>query len=124
MTSLCRDLGIDLQIRLLTDSSTSKAIISRRGLGKVRHIDTSELWLQQKISDKELISIKIKNIFNVSDLATKPQDAATIAYLMELLDHHFEDGRSSVAPQLDLVNSNNGLKPYLLSMLVIGDLCV
>ena len=38
--SLLEDLGISLKIRVLTDATTGKAIASRRGLGKVRHIAT------------------------------------------------------------------------------------
>ena len=48
MRSLLQDLGVQLQTKLLTDSSTSTSITTRRGLGNVRHIDTHELWLQEK----------------------------------------------------------------------------
>ena len=40
--SLLNDLGLDLDIRAFTDATTGKAIASRRGLGKVRHIATNE----------------------------------------------------------------------------------
>ena len=47
--ALLEDLGITLKIRVLTDATTGKAIASRRGLGKVRHIATHELWIQDKV---------------------------------------------------------------------------
>ena len=80
----------------------------------MRHIATNELWLQEKIRDGDVIPIKIKNIFNVSDLLTKPQPLETITSLMELLDHRFEDGRSAAAPDLNALEDNNGLAPMLL----------
>lgn len=43
--SMLMDLGVTLGIRLHTDASAAKGIASRRGLGKVRHIDVSQLWL-------------------------------------------------------------------------------
>ena len=55
----------------------------------------------------------------MSDLATKPQDAAPIPYLMEMLDHYYENDKSPVAPQLDLVDGDTGLKPYIVYLLGI-----
>lgn len=52
LRSLLRELGIDLQIRILTDSNTSKAMIMRRGLGNIKHIATNELWLQQHVAEQ------------------------------------------------------------------------
>ena len=117
LRSLLKDLGVRVDIRLFTDSSTSKAITMRTGLGKLRHISTNELWLQQKIKDKELVHQKIKNIYNSSDLLTKPQDPTTIRSHMELMDHHFSSGRSTVAPDLNNIDDLNGAAYYLFYLL-------
>ena len=45
---LC-DFGCNLSVVLHTDSIAAKGIGSRRGLGKVRHIELSPLWLQDKL---------------------------------------------------------------------------
>ena len=42
------DMGVNMKIRLRTDASAAKGIASRRGLGKVRHIEVHQLWLQKK----------------------------------------------------------------------------
>ena len=39
--ALLEDLGVKVRIRLITEASTGKAIADRRGLGKIRHLDTS-----------------------------------------------------------------------------------
>ena len=75
---------------------------------------------KKKIHEKDVIPVGIKNIYNISDMNTKPQDASTIAYLLELLDHFFENGRSPVAPNLDCIDDNNGLKPYLMMLLGVN----
>ena len=55
------DMGIVIapQMTLSTDSSTAKAIASRRGLGKVRHIDVEELWIQERVHRGEVLLKKI-----------------------------------------------------------------
>ena len=47
--SIMRDLGIKTTIQLLTDASAAKGIANRMGLGKVRHIEVTQLWLQQNL---------------------------------------------------------------------------
>ncbi len=54
--SILRDLGVELRIRVHTDASAAKGIASRRGLGKVRHIEVNQLWLQDKVGRGKLKS--------------------------------------------------------------------
>ena len=114
MRSMMRDMGVDMNIRLLTDSSTAKASIARKGLGNVRHIDTNELWLQERMRNGDMHHVKIKNVLNVADLLAKHQPKETIDNLMELLDHKIEEGRSMVAPTLNAFDDNNLLVPQAL----------
>ena len=44
--SILEDLGIARKIRLSEDSSAAKGIADRTGLGKVRHIEVNQLWIQ------------------------------------------------------------------------------
>ena len=69
--SLLLDLGIDLQLRVITDATTGLAIASRRGHGKVRHIATHELWIQDHVLRGRILIVKIKNNFNSADLFAK-----------------------------------------------------
>ena len=47
--SLLHDLGIDMALRIWTDSTATIGICLRQVLGKLRRIDTRSLWLQQKL---------------------------------------------------------------------------
>ena len=46
--SLCADLGIVVDINLFSDATAAIGITKRRGLGKIRHLHTSDLWVQEK----------------------------------------------------------------------------
>ena len=46
MQSMMADLGVTTHVRIWTDSNAAKAIASRRGLGKTRHVELRYLWLQ------------------------------------------------------------------------------
>ena len=87
MKARMADLGVQVRIRLLTDASTGKAIAARRGLGKIRHLDVAQLWVQQMVNDGTLQVIKIKNDFNSADLFTKHLDRTTMDKCLELLGH-------------------------------------
>ena len=49
----------------------SLAIGSRRGLGKVKHIDTIFLWVQEKVTSGAITLGKIHNSLNFADILTK-----------------------------------------------------
>ena len=72
--SLMKDLGIDLKIRIWTDSSAAKSVASRTGIGKLRHLDVKMLWVQQKVRSRALYMRKIKGTDNPADLMTKPKE--------------------------------------------------
>ena len=103
LQALMKDLNVIGNIKVLTDASTGKAIASRRGLGRVRHIDVSHLWIQEKITNGSMELTKIKNTFNPSDMMTKHLGEAEMSQCMELIDCHFSDGRSPLAPGLNII---------------------
>ena len=48
MRALHKDIGFDLPLRLWTDISAAVGIYSRQGLGKLRHLECTSLWVQQR----------------------------------------------------------------------------
>ena len=121
LQSLLRDLGVRLDLKLFTDSSTAKAIIQRTGLGKIRHLDANELWRQQKAKDREIVHQNIKHVLNVADILTKAQDLETIRGIMELMGHRHGCGRSMVAPDLNNIDDVNTVASYVFHK--HGQLC-
>jgi hypothetical protein len=65
------DFGVSLDINLLTDASSAKGIAMRIGLGKIRHLETSQLWLQSKVANGSVTITKISGKDNISDVLTK-----------------------------------------------------
>ena len=44
------DLGFKVGLEVITDASAAKAIASRLGLGKTRHISVHYLWVHERVS--------------------------------------------------------------------------
>ena len=65
------DLGLKMAVRAWADSTATMSICSRRSLGKLRHIDTQCLWIQQKVRRKDMELRKIRGDMNPADLFTK-----------------------------------------------------
>ena len=72
LQSLAVDLGWQFKIRLWTDSSSCKAVASRRGLGKIRHMEIKYLWLKEAVRRHRLVMKKIPGKENAADILTKP----------------------------------------------------
>ena len=69
--ALLLDLGLGLPLRIWTDSSATMGICNRQGLGKLRHVDTRSLWLQQRVRDNSFELRKVRGEVNPADLFTK-----------------------------------------------------
>ena len=93
-------LGEDVRIRLYTDSAAALGIIGRRGLGKVRHLETGYLWLQDLVAKKKIGVAKVKGTDNPADLGTKYLRSEDVDKHLRFLRYYKEDGRSIVVPSI------------------------
>ena len=99
--SLLRDLGHTLPVRVWTDSTATIGICGRQGLGKLRHIDTHYLWVQQRVRDRSIELLKVRGEENPADLFTKHLTGRDrIHKLLELFGCVYRGGRPEAAPRL------------------------
>ena len=71
MQNIAKDLSIYYDIHLYTDSSAAMGMVGRKGMGKVRHIEVGELWIQDAVRNKVLTVNKVKGDDNPADILTK-----------------------------------------------------
>ena len=71
MQSMMADLGVTTHVRVWTDSNAVKAIVSRRGLGKTRHVELRYLWLQDVTKSGRVKMRRIPGEQNLADHLTK-----------------------------------------------------
>ena len=78
--SLAADLGITFEcaISIKSDASAAIGISSRVGIGKVRHIEVTQLWVQEKVASGEIVIEKVATEDNLADALTKAVDAQII----------------------------------------------
>ena len=73
--TVAREIGLLLSssvpISLFTDSSAARSFVSRRGLGRMRHVATRELWLQEEVLSRRMVVNKVHGEVNPADLLTK-----------------------------------------------------
>ena len=84
----------------MADASAALGIIGRTGLGKLRHIDTSYLWLQQDSIKKKLKMNKVPGTENPADMNTKGLSGDEIAKYTKMLNMKYEEGRAELAPEV------------------------
>ena len=71
MQSMMADYGVTTQVRVWTDSNAAKAIASRRGLGKTRHVELRYLWLQEMTKSGRVKTRRTPGEQNLADHLTK-----------------------------------------------------
>ena len=99
--ALLKDLGVSVPLRVWTDSSAAIGICSRQGLGKLRHLDTHTLWVQQAVRSRRFELKKVLGEENPADLFTKHSlSKERLEKLVELFDCQFREGRAASAPAM------------------------
>ena len=97
--SLMDDLGIHLPVRVWTDSSAALGIASRSGLGKLRHLETHTLWVQEKVRTGAITLKKVWGEVNPDDLFTKHLPSREkVHQLLGLFGCECRSGRAAAAP--------------------------
>jgi len=106
--SLLRDFGLNLPLRVWTDSSAAVGICSRQGLGGQRHIATHSLWVQQALREQRFTLHKVSGEVNPADVFTKHMGSRErLSQLMRLFGCKFMEGRATSAPAM---RSGTGVK--------------
>lgn len=85
LQALAKDMGYDMKLRSWVDSTTAKAIVTRIGLGKVRHMEVKYLWAQQAMKGGKFVVRKVASERNCADLGTDPMAAKDAEGLLELM---------------------------------------
>ena len=97
LISIVADLGKICEATLYTDATAGKGIAQRRGAGKVRHLDTQFLWVQQKLGQQKFQLKKVKGTENTADLQMKYLSAGDVSRLMTALGFAVRTGVSAAA---------------------------
>ena len=100
LQSLALDLGIKLDLEILTDATAAIGICRRRGLGKIRHLHVSDLWVQDRLKKGDFKLTKVLGSENPADLLTKHVPRETMCKHMEFMGLISEEGRPMSAPTL------------------------
>ena len=75
-------LTMDVVIKVLIDNSACRYVLSRAGCGRIRHLSTRILWVQQRVEQKELRITPVSSTDNLADIGTKKLSVSTMRVLM------------------------------------------
>ena len=95
-----------------TDASAAKGIASRRGLGKVRHIEVNQLWLQDKVNSGEIQVMKVKGEGNLADALTKPLEGTGTRKHLDLTGQEVVEGRHDLTPDFEAAGGQVTRRTY------------
>ena len=80
------DLGWNMKVRIWVDSTAAKAIASRTGLGRVRHLEVRYLWVQDALKDGKFMVVKVRGDLNPADVLTKPHSVNDMAEMLRVVN--------------------------------------
>ena len=71
LLNVVHGLGLtNMRMVLYLDAEATKGAISRKGVGRMKHIEVKYLWIQPAVHQKRFICCRISRDINCSDLLT------------------------------------------------------
>ena len=102
MKTILQELNVEMSLLVIwTDSAAAKAFVSIRGLGRMRHLEVKDLWMQELVRNGRMKILKVRGDRNPADVLTKYLDRATLVSVSAL-------GGFRVAPAGDCGRAEGG----------------
>ena len=96
---MAKDIGMHMKLRIHSDATAAIGIARRRGLGKLRHLDVEDLWVQHKVRSKQVELVKVDGKVNPADIFTKYVEAPLLQKALISMGLNSETGRAKSAPK-------------------------
>ena len=100
LLQLAKDWGLEMEGKILVDSSAALGTVRRKGNGKLRHIRVGQMWIQEKEESGELMFAKVKGEMNPADLMTKGLSIRVMEGHMERIGQERREGRAEAGLKL------------------------
>ena len=100
LQNLMRDFGVYIANKtpIYADASAALGMTQRSGVGRVKHLDTQILWVQEKRVRKVIEFAKVKGTENPADMMTKHVGRELIEKYLHELNVRTEERRPACAP--------------------------
>ena len=104
LISLAKEFDTALKARLLVDASAALGVAQRLGVGRIRHLETGALWLQEQELRKVLRLAKVAGSLNNADVMTKNDSREILERFIGNINGTFAEGRAGKAVNLHLLD--------------------
>ena len=98
LQSVLKDFDIHVELAIKSDATAAVAIASRRGLGKVRHTEVRQLWLQEKVNNGIIKVVKVGTHGNIADALTQHVSRESMSMHLQPTTQSSLTGRHNLAP--------------------------
>ena len=90
-----------MSVEIRTDASAARGIAMRRGMGKIMHIEVSQLWVQDRVARATIKVSKVDGTKNVADHLTKYLTRKGIEFHPEQTSQRLVQGRHELMPEME-----------------------
>ena len=97
--ALAMDFGDKLAIEVASDATAAIGMVARLGLGRVRHLAVSDLWVQEKSRTGAIKYVKVPGCDNPADIGTKAVTEEVLAAHLQRMGVVALEGRADIAPR-------------------------
>ena len=94
--SLAKDWNLEYKFGVNMDATAAIGMAGRRGLGKVKHVHTVFLWIQERLQEYKAVVKKQHTSDMLADILTKFLPRETLEKLLKRMGYVYRDSRHSL----------------------------
>ena len=89
LNEICAFFSEPGQLEIHTDSSAARGVVMRTGSGKLKHLSTKQLWIQEYVSEGSVVVTKVPREDNAADAFTHAWTSCEGRFFHTLGFRHF-----------------------------------
>ena len=97
-------------LNLHLDTSATMCPVNRGGLGKAKHVDMQNSWIQEEFKAGKIVTKKVGTNVNPADLMTKPLRRPKMEQLVEIVFYRFVEQVQWASCKTDVFSANCRMK--------------
>lgn len=119
--SILNEVNVKTKLRMRSDSAAARGILHRRGVGRLRHLDIKDLWVQEKVQNGNMTVDKVDTNENRGDIGTKALDGSKLTYLLSLTSlKRRTDWRAGGLVAALMLQGADGAAPHEVKKMILG----
>ena len=123
VANLCEEIGLTPRVVVHSDSKSALDWLHKKGVGRLKHIELRQMWIQEAVMQKRLSMEFIQGADNIADLLTKTLSGPRLRALAQRAGMSYPEAELAMLEEVELdpeLSEEGGVAHGVLSVVLVA----